>query len=581
MSGIEVAGLVLGCLPLLIQGIESYKEGLDPIKGFFGREKELPIIIRKLRAQYDHYDQTIQLLFGSITSDVEFALMMTDPAASQELWKSKEAALQDKLQNTYSSYQRTMADIERITKKIASKLDLDRAAELTRNDLEALLAANPKKANDNRYEIRKRVRFGMNKKTVKALLEELDECNKSLERFTEKSEKIETYHRATKPSYASRLQKLQRYAKTLHESLSVCWSCSCKSSHRTSLQLEPRGNVFAFRGQKPTESPKTSFGVAFSTMDADGSGVPWLIQAAEISVEDEDEDECLAPMASPRQKMAKRVSFGKPPPYAVMDPGDQMLPPQEVKDLCASIQQLDKGASMIGLSLDRKSKLRGVHLIDMTETHVPTVELVSLEDLLRQPPVVNGRRAKLSMKERYSLALTLASSVLYLNSTPWLANEWATRDILFHRTCNAARPINTERPYLAAMGVEGANGVSEKEQAGGFRNTVLIALAVALLELYFGVTAEKYRESEAEGDEVGDMSEYPGPWRLWALARNWTYNESGNLSAAFQNAIRHCIAGSSDPCASLQDAECLQAAVENIVLPLQEELHQFLGKATN
>lgn len=142
----------------------------------------------------------------------------------------------------------------------------------------------------------------MNKKTVKALLEELDECNKSLERFTEKSEKIETYHRATKPSYASRLQKLQRYAKTLHESLSVCWSCSCKSSHRTSLQLEPRGNVFAFRGQKPTESPKTSFGVAFSTMDADGSGVPWLIQAAEISVEDEDEDECLAPMASPRQK---------------------------------------------------------------------------------------------------------------------------------------------------------------------------------------------------------------------------------------------------------------------------------------
>lgn len=111
-------------------GIESYKEGLDPIKGFFGREKELPIIIRKLRAQYDHYDQTIQLLFGSITSDVEFALMMTDPAASQELWKSKEAALQDKLQNTYSSYQRTMADIERITKKIASKLDLDRAAEV-------------------------------------------------------------------------------------------------------------------------------------------------------------------------------------------------------------------------------------------------------------------------------------------------------------------------------------------------------------------------------------------------------------------------------------------------------------------
>jgi hypothetical protein len=33
-----------------------------------------------------------------------------------------------------------------------------------------------------------------------------------------------------------------------------------------------------------------------------------------------------------------------------------------------------------------------------------------------------------------------------------------------------------------------------------------------------------------------------------------------------------------DPTVNLQDTNCLQAAVENIVLPLQEELNQFLGK---
>lgn len=279
-------------------------------------------------------------------------------------------------------------------------------------------------------------------------------------------------------------------------------------------------------------------------------------------------------------RMTKSVSFGTPPPYAVSDPTKKSFGPhQEVKDLCASIQQLHKNASRIGFSLDSKSKLRGAYPLDTAETYMPTVELVSLEDLLRQPPVINGRRSKLSMRDRYSLALTLASNVLYLNSTPWLANEWAARDIMFHRTSNTAQPINIERPYLAPAVVEAANGTARNMQAGGFRNTVLIALAVALLELYFGVTAEKYQEYETE-DEVGDLSKQPGPWKLWALARNWTSNESGNLSAAFQNAIRHCITGSSDPCASLEDAECLQAAVENIVLPLQEELHQFLGKAT-
>lgn len=150
MSGIEVAGLVLGCLPLLIQGafnsdcrslitvqtdmcigIESYNEGLDPIKSFVRWERELPQFIRKLRNQHVHYSQTIRILLEPITADVELAEMMTDPGSSQ-LWKDKEMAmkLQDRLQESYQAYQSTIADIERITKKIASKLDLDRANEV-------------------------------------------------------------------------------------------------------------------------------------------------------------------------------------------------------------------------------------------------------------------------------------------------------------------------------------------------------------------------------------------------------------------------------------------------------------------
>lgn len=279
-------------------------------------------------------------------------------------------------------------------------------------------------------------------------------------------------------------------------------------------------------------------------------------------------------------RMTKSVSFGSPPPYAVVDPAEKPFTSrEEVKDLCASIRQLHKNAARIGFVLDSKSKLRGAYSVDTSEAQVPSMEPISLEDLLKQPPIINGRRSKLSKKDRYSLAVTLASSVLYLNSTPWLANEWTARDILFHRTPNTAQPINIQHPYLAPAAVGAANGALGKTQPDVFRNTVLIALAVTLLELYFGVTAEKYQESEGE-DELAEMSKQPGPWKLWALARSWTFNESGNLSAAFQNAIRHCITGSSDPCASLQDAECLQAAVENIVLPLQEELHQFLGKAT-
>jgi hypothetical protein len=125
-----------------VLAITSYKEGLDPIKGFLKWDKELPKLIRKLGAQHDQFNQTIQILFGSITTDAEWLKMTTDPRASLDLWKSKETALREKLQSTYKSYQNTMAEIARIMTKIASKLDLDKAAEVSTLDGLPLLGAD-------------------------------------------------------------------------------------------------------------------------------------------------------------------------------------------------------------------------------------------------------------------------------------------------------------------------------------------------------------------------------------------------------------------------------------------------------
>lgn len=276
--------------------------------------------------------------------------------------------------------------------------------------------------------------------------------------------------------------------------------------------------------------------------------------------------------------MSKSVSFTSPPPYSVTDPGGDLSLSSpslssltEVKDICASITQLQ--ASRLGFSLDSKSRLRGAHLIDTSTAHISSAETVSLQDLLDRPPVVSGRRAKLSKKERYNLALTLASSVLYLNSTPWLHDQWAAKDIRFHKTTTTARPIDVDRPYVALADVE----LSKDPPKGrGFRskNTVLLALAIALLELYFGTSAEKYQENELG---ASDASLHSNPWMLCSMAHTWAEESQDDLSAAFLSAVRHCLRCFSDPGASLQDAEFLQAAVESIVLPLQEELHQFLG----
>ena len=62
------------------------------------------------------------------------------------------------------------------------------------------------------------------------------------------------------------------------------------------------------------------------------------------------------------------------------------------------------------------------------------------------------------------------------------------------------------------------------------------------------------------------------------MAYEWAEDERENLSAAFLAAVTHCLRCFSDPGSTLQDPDFLQAAVDGIVLPLQDELLQFLGK---
>jgi hypothetical protein len=169
--------------------------------------------------------------------------------------------------------------------------------QLTRNDLEAIIAANPKKG--DKFEFRKRVRFGMKKKTIQALLEELDDCNKELERYTDKSERLETIRKTSKPSFATRLQRIQSLAKNLHSSILSSWSCSCRSFHQTSLQLEQRETLYVSAVKKTDLSQGTCFVVSFSSSGGDMH--PWTWQEAEIRIEEEDASATKAlPVSKPK-----------------------------------------------------------------------------------------------------------------------------------------------------------------------------------------------------------------------------------------------------------------------------------------
>jgi hypothetical protein len=131
MSGIEVAGLLLGVIPLVISALEHYEGTLEPTIAFFKWNSELSAAVRKLWMQHTLYEQSIRLMLTPITNDQELNEMMDDTESG--LWKDADLAdqLRQRLGKAYNPYLSTIKEIEGIMKTLAEKLDIAGAAKVS------------------------------------------------------------------------------------------------------------------------------------------------------------------------------------------------------------------------------------------------------------------------------------------------------------------------------------------------------------------------------------------------------------------------------------------------------------------
>ena len=66
MSGIEVAGLVLGTIPLLLPALDIYKDGLSRMSVFVRRRRHVEELIRALGVNRLLLDQNVRLLLTKV-----------------------------------------------------------------------------------------------------------------------------------------------------------------------------------------------------------------------------------------------------------------------------------------------------------------------------------------------------------------------------------------------------------------------------------------------------------------------------------------------------------------------------------
>ncbi|KAJ4319906.1 hypothetical protein N0V94_003678 [Neodidymelliopsis sp. IMI 364377] len=121
MSGLEVAGVVLGALPLVISAFEHYAQGVEGVKRYYRYKTQLQNLIDAVKTQKVIFTNTLEQLLTGIVRVDEMTAFIADPAAHPEV----DLRLKGILRDGYEAYFSNVRGMEVALATMMAKLKLD------------------------------------------------------------------------------------------------------------------------------------------------------------------------------------------------------------------------------------------------------------------------------------------------------------------------------------------------------------------------------------------------------------------------------------------------------------------------
>lgn len=129
MSGIEVAGIALAILPLLINQLENYVQGIETLGDFRTRryQRKLDEYSSKLGSQQMSFINTLERSFEGIV-EFEDGIDGLEPDKLKALWEkpSVQTVLEQKLGRNYGPFFQNMKQLSKLLEELHQKLGWDK-----------------------------------------------------------------------------------------------------------------------------------------------------------------------------------------------------------------------------------------------------------------------------------------------------------------------------------------------------------------------------------------------------------------------------------------------------------------------
>ncbi|KAK3998115.1 hypothetical protein QBC44DRAFT_375996 [Cladorrhinum sp. PSN332] len=560
MSGFEVAGLVLGAIPILFAAVDFSKKNIGRGAIFFRKRRHVEKLALALLSQREHLSEIIQsILVESGCKDL--ARLEEDPVVYLQDDEIQEQVLDYLGEETFTAFSGLILHCHETIKGIAMKTAyLVPGVQGPCDDLLRIIEEN-RAAKAKQLDLMLRVKLMLGADELRETIKDLDNTTNSLFRLTRLvlSNRQATGGQTSRSALrmAKSLRRAHESASNLYTAISHAWKGDCHQGHETNLFLEDRIQDKT-AGRRPASTP-LAFPLVFATMPSEKKKV-WYEAVVRVLHDDEDspvlEQQSTSQIPAGQQRVAFIVTSAEPPRHR-----PQVLPVDNIctVDLTRPVAFVLTRQPKIGLMV-----AAGPNFV----TSAPLAK-TSLKDVLS-----SQRKTPVSLQLRMLLALRLASNLLQLLQTHWLPLAWSDEQVFFPIHTKylpadgqlLAPPSNVDfaRPFISASFAQPTSPQLQCPPKADPK-TALLGLGILLLEIWHQETLETHFSLRAEKQQPTKFYE------LLTLALEWLDDMSNPPPELYYQAASHCIKGMLGGEARLgqwEDGELWNAVCGDVVEPL-------------
>ncbi|KAF1948435.1 hypothetical protein CC80DRAFT_498210 [Byssothecium circinans] len=550
MSGLEIAGVLLGTFPLIITGLEHWRD-VAKVGGFFWRvRKEYTTCRREVQFHEILYKRNLKELLLPLVNDAgEVARLVGDPGGKDWSSKALQERLEGRLQESYGLYMEIIRDMNETAEELRKELALDKATVQSK-----LAPPEPKKrrrpsspqppSKPSKLASAKtewdyetfRLKFSFNKPVRNELFEQLKQCNRRLEKLLSTSDKISALENVTPATtkqtsaLETAFKKAWKKSDLLFKAIQKAWQCSCQQYHFANLRLEHRTlPEICFEVILMFVAPSSQANTPWSWRELQcgqiiGCSFPQTLMKPSIAPQSSQcpPNHTPAPTLSPTSARRKKVAFTTPAPTVPKIELDIQVDPN-VK-LCQLLGNEEHGKCMGIIGHDEET----YHLHPFTKRKRPNDSgPLTLDHILS-----SKFEGHLTRRQRYSIALLLASSVAQLQFTPWLKTGLTKEDVLFFPYEDDDCSVPYHEPFIRQGFPLHHPTTSDTEANDGNFSS----LGILLLELCFGRRLEDHPLRKKHPANAGEAKQ---AFDLMA-ALKWSQGVGDEGGADYASAVKWC-----------------------------------------